>query len=234
MIRSRAFGASLAAIGVAAALALLPAAGATAHDYLVSSDPAADSTVSTAIDKVTLTFNDRVLDLSGDGASSLVTVTGPDTSSRHFETGCATTADTTVSAPVALGGAGKYTITYQIVSADGHTVSNSLSFSYQPPAGATPAAGSDTATCGKNAPQPTPSGEVTTQATVPGSGSTPTEKAGTAEPIVATAADGGNLGLVIGIAVGIVVLAIAGVLIVVLTARRKHDPAKPREDDQPE
>jgi methionine-rich copper-binding protein CopC len=244
MIRSRTLGASLAAVGIAAALTLVPAVGASAHDYLVASDPAADSTVSSTLDKVTLTFNDRVLDLSGDGASSLVTVTGPDASSLHFETGCATTADTTVSAPVALGGAGKYTITYQIVSADGHTVSNSLAFAYEPPAGAAPAKGSPTATCGKDAPQPTPSGEMTTQATDPGSGSAPTEKAGTAEPIVA-ASDGGNLGLVIGIAVGIVVLAIIGVLIVVLTGRRKNGPAsggvgepddaaEPREDDRPE
>jgi len=222
MLRSRALGASIAALGVAAAIALLPAAAASAHDYVVSTDPAADSTVTTALDKVTLTFNDRVLDLSGDGASSLVTVTGPDASSRHFETGCATTADRVVSAPVALGGAGRYTVTYQIVSADGHTVSDSLSFSYQPPAGSTPAAGSDTTTCGKDTPTPSPSG-ATTQTASPGAATAPTEKAGTAQPIVATASDG-NLGLVIGIAVGIVVLAIAGVVIVVLTGRRRRGP----------
>ncbi|MFF1571646.1 copper resistance protein CopC [Leifsonia sp. NPDC058292] len=226
MIRPRALGASIAALGLAAALALLPAAGATAHDYLVSSDPAADSTVSTALDKVSLTFNDRVLDLSGDGSSSLVTVTGPDASTRHFETGCATTADTTVSAPVALGGAGKYTITYQIVSADGHTVSNSLAFSYQPPAGATPAEGTESSACGTSSAAPTPSGEVTTQATDPAAGVVPTESAGSSKPI-AKAGDSNNLGLVIGIAVGIVVLAIIGVLIVVLTSRRRG--SKPDE-----
>src|SRR4051812_14509436 len=227
MLRSRALGASIAALGVTAALALLPAAAVSAHDYVVSTDPAADSTVTTALDKVTLTFNDRVLDLSGDGASSLVTVTGPDASSRHFETGCATTADRMVSVPVALGEAGKYTVTYQIVSADGHTVSDSLAFSYQPPAGSAPAAGSDTSTCGKDTPTPSPSAAATTQAS-PGVAAAPTEKAGTAQPIVATASNG-DLGLVIGIAVGIVVLAIVGVVIVVLTGRRRS--GQPPADD---
>ena len=113
-----------AAAGVAAAIALavVPAAAASAHDYLVSSDPAADSTVSSAVPTVSLTFNDRVLDLGGDGSGSLLTVTGPDGAGTHFETGCPTIADTVVSAPVALGSAGQYTVSYQVVSADGHTI----------------------------------------------------------------------------------------------------------------
>ena len=39
-------------------------------------------------------------------------------------------------------------MTYQIVSADGHTVSNTVKFAYQPPAGAAAAGGSETAVCG--------------------------------------------------------------------------------------
>ena len=142
-----------AAAGVAAAvvLALAPVAAADAHDYLVGSDPSADSTVTTALESVTLTFNDRVLDLSGNGSTNLLTVTGPDSATRHFETGCATIADTKLSAPVALGAAGTYTVTYQIVSADGHTVSSSYAFSYEPPAGATAAAGSEATPCGATA-----------------------------------------------------------------------------------
>ncbi|WP_223693158.1 copper resistance CopC family protein [Leifsonia poae] len=216
--------ASLAATG-AVALALLPAVGASAHDYLVNSSPAADSVVTEPLQRVTLTFNDRVLDLSGDGSSSLVTVTGPD--SRHFETGCATTADTVVSAPVSLGSAGKYTITYQIVSADGHTVSNSLGFTYQPPAGTVAAAGSDGTVCGKKG------GDAVATDTATAPAAPPTETAGSAAP-TQPSADSGNLGPVIGIAIGIVVLAIAGVLVVVLTGRRKPPTATPEDphDDE--
>ena len=217
-----------AAAGVAAAIALavVPAAAASAHDYLVSSDPAADSTVSSAVPTVSLTFNDRVLDLGGDGSGSLLTVTGPDGAGTHFETGCPTIADTVVSAPVALGSAGQYTVSYQVVSADGHTVSDSYSFRYTPPAGTAAAAGSPSSPCGATAtPSATPEPTMTTQAgATPG----PTATATASTPQPTQAAGSGNVGLVIGIAVAIVVLAIAGVLIVVLTARRKP-PAGPAD-----
>src|SRR3954469_22150266 len=148
--------AATAGLAAAVALALAPVAAATAHDYVVGSDPSADSTVTSPPESVTVTFNDRVLDLSGTGSTNLLTVTGPDAATRHFETGCATVADTKLSAPVALGAAGKYTVTYQIVSADGHTVSSSYAFSYAPPAGAPAAPGMDTTPCGASS---TPAGQ---------------------------------------------------------------------------
>lgn len=213
---ARALTASVAA-ATAIVLALLPAAGVSAHDYLVSSDPGAGATVTAPPEQVTLTFNDRVLDLTGDGTSSLIEVT--DAAGRYFETGCATTADTVVTSPVVLGPAGAYTITYQVVSADGHTVSNSFGFTYQPPAGTVAAPGSHSPAC-KQAVAPSPS---------------PTETLTTPAPIK-PADTSSNLGLVIGIGIGIVVLALAGVLIVVLTSRRKPRatlPEPPTEDDNP-
>ncbi|MFF1635375.1 copper resistance CopC family protein [Leifsonia sp. NPDC058248] len=214
MTRLRLLTASVAALG-AVALALLPVVGASAHDYLVDSDPKSGAVVTQPLQRVSLTFNDRVLDLAGDGSGSLVTVTGPDAGSRHFETGCATVADRVVSAPVALGAAGTYTVTYQVVSADGHTVSDALTFTYRPPAGAVAAAGSDAAVCGAKTPASTPRSSATAPAVQP------TESAGSAAPTAPASDDSGNLALVIGIGIGIVVLAIAGVLIVVFTSRRK-------------
>ena len=213
-MRNRLF-AVAAGIAAATALALAPAATADAHDYLVGSDPAADATVTSALNTVTLTFNDRVLDLSGGGSTNLLIVTGPDSAKRHFETGCATVADTKLSAPVALGPAGRYTVTYQIVSADGHTVSSSYTFAYRPPAGAASAPGSDTAPCGG-------SGGAGSAAPSPGAsagGGAAAPTASTRQPTV-PAPDGVDLGLVIGIAIAIVVLALIGVVIVLLTARR--------------
>lgn len=213
--------ASVAAAFAAVAVAVLPVASASAHDYLVGSDPVADSVVTSPIEAVSLTFNDRVLDLGGN--SALVTVTGPDAAKRHFETGCATIADTVVSAPVALGAAGKYTVTYQIVSADGHQVSNTLGFTYQPPAGAKAAEGTESSACGAStatpgAPGAGSSGAPSTAATAPGVVQ-PTETAGSPQPTAAAGTT--DLGLVIGIAIGIVVLAVIAVVIVLLTARRK-------------
>ncbi|MBB2893526.1 copper resistance CopC family protein [Flexivirga oryzae] len=111
-------------------------AAAWAHDYLVSSNPTANGTVSAAPKTVTLTFNDIVLSKP---AAPQVTVKGPN--GRYYETGCGTVSDRVVTTPVALGPAGKYTVTWRIVSADGHPVSDSISFSYQGKAtGATGAA----------------------------------------------------------------------------------------------
>ena len=76
---------------------------------------------------VTLTFNDRVLDLGGDGASTLVHGHGPGCGGpplrdrmpdRRRHASCPR--------PSRSAAAGTYTVTYQIVSADGHTVSDSL------------------------------------------------------------------------------------------------------------
>lgn len=203
---------ALAGVLATCLLVLAPAAGASAHDYLVESTPAAGSVQSTELDQVSLTFNDRVLDLAGDGSSALLQVT--DQAKRHYETGCPAILDRTVSAPVALGAAGTYTVEWQIVSADGHTVSNAISFTYQPPAGATAAPGSTTRpACGAGS------------ASAPSGAGAPT-----------SAAEGGtgaggsaDLGLVIGIAGGIVVLALAGVVVVVLTSRRR--PGRPQQDD---
>ncbi|WP_158867472.1 copper resistance protein CopC [Leifsonia sp. AG29] len=227
--------AAAAALG-ALTLALVPLSAASAHDYLVGSTPAAGSTVTQPLDRVALSFNDRVLDLSGNGSGTLVTVTGPGQSAKHFETGCATVADTDVTAPVALGGAGDYTITYQVVSADGHTVSSTIPFHYEPPAGTPAASGSDAAPCGARSPATgaSPGGAATpapSAATTSGAG----ESASTAQPIRAPASN--DLGIVIGIAVAIVLLALVGVVIVIVTARRKPaasaaGPVRDRPDEE--
>jgi copper resistance protein C len=194
---------------VACVLVLFPADSASAHDYLVESTPAADSVQTETLAQVSLTFNDRVLDLTGDGSSALLQVT--DSANRHFETGCATIQDRTVTAPVALGAAGTYTVEWQIVSADGHTVSNAISFRYEPPADATPAPGS--------ASRPTCGSASAGQASTAVPSSEPTGEA-----------DSSGLGLVVGIAVAIVVLALVGVVLVVVSSRRRGTRA-PRDED---
>jgi methionine-rich copper-binding protein CopC len=214
-----------AAALVACALALAPAAGASAHDYLVDSTPKADSTQTTPMKTVSLTFDDIVLDLSHNGSSALLQVTGPD--DRHFETGCPSIEGRTVSAPVALGTAGKYTVTWQIVSADGHTVSNSLTFEYQPAAGTSAADGTTSRpACGRSA--------ATDKASQESAGRAPASQA-PATGSRAAASDAGALTIVITIACIIVGLAIAGVVIVLVTARRRrNDDERPKRPPAPE
>jgi len=207
--------AAVLAVLAACALALAPAAGASAHDYLVDSSPKANSVVTAPPSKVRLTFDDIVLDLSGDGSSALLQVTGPDGASRHFETGCPTIAGRDVTAPVALGGAGKYLVTWQIVSADGHTVSDSIAFTYKPAAGTTAAQGSASRpACGG-----TTSTASAAPATTDGQQNTP---------------DSSELGIVITIGGIIVGLAIIGVVVVLLTTRRRTagSPRSTPPDDE--
>jgi len=199
------------------ALALAPSVAASAHDYLVDTSPASGSTQTEPMTQVKLTFNDRVLDLGGDGSSAILRVT--DASGKHYETGCPTILDAAVSAPVALGAAGGYTVDWQVVSADGHTVSGTYGFTYQPPAGTSAAAGRTAPGCAAR------SNVVAT----PGAAApAPTSTVSTAVPTEASS--GNDLGLVIGIAIGIVVLALIGVTILLLTRKR----AQPTEDPTPE
>ncbi|MEF2978738.1 copper resistance CopC family protein [Subtercola sp. YIM 133946] len=206
--------ASILGVGLAAALALVPVTSASAHDYWVDSNPEPDSTVTAPLSTVTVTFNDVILDLTGDGASAVVEVTGPDGASTHFETGCPTILGRTVSAPVDLGAAGKYQVSWQIVSSDGHPVSNSISFTYAPAEGtaATPSAGS---------------------ASGPACGSAVGSTSVAALP-TQTAGSGVDPWLILGIAGGIVVLAIAGVVLVLVLSRRRPAAAgdDPGDGDQ--
>lgn len=201
---SRRFTALAAAVAVvaAAAVGMLSAAPASAHDYLVDSTPKADSTQTAPLRSVSLTFDDVVLDLARSGPGALLQVTGPDGASTHFETGCPTIADRVVTAPVALGGPGTYRITWQIVSSDGHVVSDSITFRYAPPAGTKAAAGTATSAC-KGA----------------GASAAPSAGAGTAQGTV----NSGAIVIVVVIAAAIVLLALGAVLVIVLTRRRGRD-----------
>ncbi|HEV7624852.1 MAG TPA: copper resistance CopC family protein [Amnibacterium sp.] len=133
---------------------LLGAAPVQAHDYLVSSTPAAGSTVTTSPEQVTLTFDAAVLS-TGNG-SDVVAVTGP--GGKHFETACPVVGNDGVSTAVRLGPPGTYTVSWRVVSADGHPVADSIRFRYAPVSGASAATGSAAGpTCGNAAVRSGPS-----------------------------------------------------------------------------
>ncbi|MEL7975032.1 copper resistance CopC family protein [Isoptericola sp. F-RaC21] len=192
-------------LGLAAAGLVGAAAPASAHNVVVGTTPTGGSTVHEAPKSVDVTFDDVVLDLSGEGSSTVVTVTDAD--GTDYATGCPTTQDRTVSVPVALGAAGEYTVDWRIVSADGHPTSGEFSFTYDPPAGteaATPSPGA--APCAA-------------------SGASADDGATGAPPAAADGAagsdDASELVVVLGIAGGVVVLAGAAVLVALRLARRR-------------
>ncbi|MET0726455.1 MAG: copper resistance CopC family protein, partial [Leifsonia sp.] len=117
-----------ATIVVASALAAAPA---SAHNYPVGSTPAEGATVTVQPDVISLTTNDNLLDF---GSSSAIQVSGPSDAPLYYGDGCATVTDATVETTAQLGAPGEYTVQWQVVSTDGHPVSGSFTFDWQPDA----------------------------------------------------------------------------------------------------
>lgn len=121
---------------------------AFAHNYVVGTSPEAGSVVTEQPGVVTVTTNDNLLDLSGEGAGSAMQVSGPTDAPRYYGDGCATVSGPTLEAEVQLGQPGEYTVVWQTVSTDGHSISDSFTFTWQPDAAQVLDEGSATAqTC---------------------------------------------------------------------------------------
>lgn len=128
----------------AAAVGLLGSAAvatpASAHNYLVSTSPAADSTVSEQPGTLVLTTNDDLLVLGNDGAAAALRVVGPD--GLYYGDGCVSVVGPEATMPLELGPAGAYEVTWQVVSTDGHPVSGQYAFEWAPAEGVALAKGS--------------------------------------------------------------------------------------------
>lgn len=141
MLRQRSLTA-LGTVAVALGLVLGAAAPAAAHNYVVSSTPEDGATITAAPESFTITTNDVLLDLSGDGAGFGMVIS--DEAGQYYGDGCVTIDGRSMSTVAALGPAGNYTLAFQLISADGHTLSESLKFTYEPAAGEPAATGSST------------------------------------------------------------------------------------------
>ena len=129
------------AIGLtAAALVATEPIAALAHNFVVSSTPEDGSTLTELPDRFVVTTNEGLLDLNGEGAGFVMQVR--DDAGRYYGDGCVTVDGPGMSTPASLGAAGDYELLYQFVSADGHSVSGTISFAWQPEPGFAPAEGS--------------------------------------------------------------------------------------------
>ena len=132
---------------LAAAALLLGAAPAMAHARLISSDPPDGASLDAGPQRVSLTFSDQMT-----GEFDAITVVGPD--EKQYQTGDVTAEGSTVSIAVQpLGPTGVYEIGYRVVSADGHPVEGTLSFTLTTPG---PAAAATTNAAPAGAPAATP------------------------------------------------------------------------------
>lgn len=136
-------GIAIAAVTVALVVAV--PSPAAAHDGLVSSSPAAGSTVTTELESISLTFSDELLDVGDSNGAFAIHVVGPD--DRYYNLDCVQRDGATAATPVSLGESGTYEVTWQVVSSDGHPTSDTFDFEYEKPAEAVAAAGAATAPC---------------------------------------------------------------------------------------
>lgn len=115
----RAFGAGVALVVVSLAVGAGPA---SAHNVLISTDPADGSTVQSTPDAITLTFNEPAVALG-----TQIQVTGPDGS--ELAVGEPRLVDNSVVQPLAEERpAGAYQVVWRVTSADGHPIEGELAF----------------------------------------------------------------------------------------------------------
>ncbi|HEY0450469.1 copper resistance CopC family protein [Actinophytocola sp.] len=128
----------LALVVAVACLALVGlATPAFAHNTLISSNPANQTTVPQSPPTVHLTFDEPVQDGTG---LNTITVSGP--GNTTWATGPVVVVGNVVSAPLhELGPAGDYRIAYRIVSADGHPVTGEVMFTLATAGKGSPATG---------------------------------------------------------------------------------------------
>lgn len=150
---------------VAGALALGSAAPALAHNVVEDRDPAADSVVTQSPVTVSISTNDSFLD-TGDATRGFAIV-AQDGAGLYYGDGCVNIDERTMSATIDLGGPGTYTVLYQFVSADGHTLQDSYTFVFEPGADHVPASGrSGAPVCGETA-EDVPAEETTPEIIAP-------------------------------------------------------------------
>lgn len=111
----------------------------------VSSSPAADSTVTTEIEIVSLTFSDELVDIGGPNGEFNIRVVGPD--GRFYNLGCVQLEGETAVTSVALGESGSYEVTWQADSDGERLPSGTFKFVYEKPADTVADAGSATTPC---------------------------------------------------------------------------------------
>jgi methionine-rich copper-binding protein CopC len=207
--RARRRATALGVGGILVAASVLGLAGpAFAHNFLVSSDPSAGQTLTKLPSKFIITTNEGLLDLSGHGAGFAFDI--EDSHHKFYGNGCVTVTGPSMTIQPVIGPAGKYSVIWQIVSADGHIVSNEYTFTWKPSGSFTPAVGaSHPQNCGGK------SGGV----------APPDPHLGTDAFTKPTA----NLGLVLGIGGGVVGLGIILTLVLLLTGRKE----KPKPTPEP-
>ena len=126
---------------------LLPALPASAHDQLLSSDPAAGASLDALPAEVRLSFSAALL---SDAGSTVVQVT--DEAGTLLSAGDPQVDQNVVTQPLSGDAAGTVTVEWRVVSSDGHPISETFTFTVTGAAAPSPTASAPESA----APSPTP------------------------------------------------------------------------------
>lgn len=124
-----------AVVGITAALVVGVAAPASAHNQIISSTPSSGQTLTVLPAKFEIDTNNVLLDIGGTGRGFAFEIR--DAAGKYYEDGCISIVDDNMSTAARLGAPGAYTVVFQIISADGHTVSGEIPFTWAPSAAST-------------------------------------------------------------------------------------------------
>lgn len=197
----RILAAAAAAVALTAGSLLLAAAPASAHDELLSTDPAADSSVEALPEQLTLTFSGQLL---GEAGASEVQAT--DAAGTALTDGAPIVTDNVITQPLTGTASGAVTVLWRTVSSDGHPISGEFTFTVT-------AAPSPTAS---ESPSATPTEETT-----------PSESPSPQESLISPPADEPSSfsdvwPWVIG---GILIVGLGGAVVYLLVSRARREKA---------
>lgn len=116
------------ALAMAGVIAI--AGPASAHSQIVASTPSPNETLTALPARFEIDTNEALLDIGGTGRGFAFEI--EDATGRFYETGCVSIVDDSMFTAARLGAPGAYTVVYQLVSADGHTVSGRIPFTWAP------------------------------------------------------------------------------------------------------
>lgn len=127
---------------VAAAMLSTPALPAFAHNVVEALSPEEGSVVTESPLAISIATDDTFLDLGGESRGFAIAVR--DGEGLYYGDGCVTVDERRMETLVDLGPPGPYTIVYQFVSSDGHSLSESYGVTFDPSASHTPSVGYST------------------------------------------------------------------------------------------
>ncbi len=199
------------ALGIVGVVAV--AEPAVAHNQIVSSTPAPNQTLTALPAQFEIDTNNALLDIGGTGRGFAFEI--QDAAGAYYQTGCVSIVDDNMFTDARLGAPGAYTIIYQLVSSDGHTVSGRIPFTWSPSSSAVVTKGVSSPPGCHGAPGPAK----------PGSGN------GGSEGVRASTVPLGDILWIGGI---IVAVALAVIVTVLLVTRRRPDDEQGDEGDPPD